>query len=99
MVLDPKSHRHSIHTTFLKVSEGSGRRVSSGFLLTAIPAIIAVVGFCLTSLTGSGWVYEPFLLKIDYEAVNPWKEDNVQILCLLLTALLISLFITRFTWS
>lgn len=95
LVLVPKSRPHPIHSIFIKAWEGSERREASGLLLIAIPAVIAVAEFYLTSLTGCDWFYRPFSSKIDYEAVNRWKEDTVQILCLPLTALLISLLIMR----
>lgn len=90
-----KSRPHSIHSIIIKSWERSARKMESVSLLIAILAVFVVAESCLASLTGFDWFYRPFSSKIDYEAVNRWKEDTVQILCLPLTALLISLLIMR----
>ena len=72
---------------------------ASDLLLTAIPAVIAVAEFYLANRRGYDWFCGHSSLKIDHEAVNRWKEDNVQILCLLLTTLLIALLIMRIPYA
>ena len=88
---------HSIHDIFDTVST---RSQGVWWLGLPPPAMTSVIYFCILSLVVLKWPPpNSYDFNIDPELVVRWKEDHTDLLCGQLTALLLSILISRIPYA
>lgn len=92
----PKLRPYSIQGIMDRSSAGSVSVCRSGLSARVVTAVIELCILGPIALSGSLSTYGS---KVNHEVVNRWKDENADILCIQLTALLISLLILRIPYA